>query len=360
MKQLKIALLALTAGLLAASCSEDDPTPTPNPEPTAYTDAVIINQGNMYGGLDGTLGTLDLTSWQYAGGVFQAVNNQSLGDSPQGGIRYGSKIYVPMYGDNLLWVLDAKTLTILAQVETNEPEGVTAGDGYVFVSNNDGYVSRLDTVSYTVDTRIAVGPNPASLVYSNGDVYVSISDGYNYTNGYADGFRVAVIDAKTATKQYDVTTGMNPGPIAADAQGNVFVVARGDYYTVMPKVQEIKNAATVAVDYAEGNLIACNGTLLYVLNTTTDWTTGTSTTTSKVYNTVTDEQVYADFFDAEHQPGVPVSIDVDRLTGNLYICSDNSSYGYAETGSVHVFSYDGTPVTTVAAGIHPCGVVFRY
>ena len=59
---------------------------------------------------------------------------------------------------------------------------------------------------------IQVGPNPACLVVAKNYLYASISDGYNYANGYANGKKVAKIDLKTFTKTKDIAVGMNPRP----------------------------------------------------------------------------------------------------------------------------------------------------
>lgn len=357
MKQLKLAAIALLASLAFTACSDDDETPAPIIDPV-YTNAYVINQGNYYGGVDGSIGVVGIDSLSYIDNVFYSVNGQSLGDSPQGAVKYGSKIYVPMYGSNLLWVLDAATLRIVAQVTTSAPEGVAAAAGSVFVTNNDGYVTRIDTVSYTVQSHVEVGPNPASITAYGDYVYASISDGYNYTNSYADGFRVAVLSATTGEKVKDIAVGMNPGPIVADDYGNVFVVNRGDYYTVMPSVTRIDATTGDTAIVASGQLIATDGTTLYVLNSTSDYTTGAVSTTSSAIDTRTGSVVSASLLGDDPQVGLPVSIDVDRVSGRLFICSDNSALGYAETGTLHIYTTAGTRVGSVATGIHPCGVVF--
>lgn len=362
MKHLKLAALALFALPVLVGCSDEDPAPAPVVEPP-YEGAFVINQGSYYNGIDGTIGTVDLSSLSYADDVFAAVNGQSLGDSPQGAVKYGSKLYVPMYGSNLLWVLDAASLRIVAQVTTTAPEGVTAAEGCVFVTNNDGYVSRIDTLDYTVKSRVAVGPNPAHITAHGGYVYASISDGFNYgnensANDYANGKRVAVIDAATGEKLRDINVGLNPGPIVADNAGNVFVVARGNYADVAAKVQKIAAGSEEVTDFAVGQLIATDGSTLYVLNSTANYVTGSVTTISKSFDTATGNVIDNDLLDAAHEPGMPVSIDVDTRAKRLYICSDNSATGYLDRGSLHVYTTEGNYVGTTATGIHPCGVVF--
>lgn len=358
LKHMKLALLALSATLLFTACSDDD-EPAKVIYTTTTSEAVVINQGNQYGGVAGTLSVLDLTSSTLTDGVFQAANGQSLGDTPENAVFHGSKLYVAMYGSNLVWVLDAATKKILQQVTTNEPEWIVANGAYVYVANNDGNVTRIDTASYETQS-IAVGPNPAGMAVSQGYLYVSISDGYNYSGGYANGKRVARVNISTFTKEGDIAVGMNPGKIEADGAGNVYVVCNGDYYTVMPKVYKISDNATATEAY-DGNQIAVNPQLgaLYVLNTTTDWTTGASTTTYAVYNNL-GEAMETNFDKNEDLPAAPTGIFVDNNTNHVYVTSDRSAFGYASQGDVYEFDAHGTLLHKYAAGIHPYAVAFRH
>lgn len=371
-KHLKLAALALLVAAGFASCSDDElSTPPVTPPARGEQGMYVINQGSQ-NTIDGSIGYLAAEGGNYVADLFSATNGQSLGDSPQGGVLYGSKVYVPMYGSNLLWVLDAATLRIVAQVRTNQPEGVCATNGYVFVSNNDGYVTRVDTATFTPSTPLAVGPNPAQLAATGGKVYVSVSDGYNYENGYVNGFKVAVIDAATFTKGTDIAVGMNPGPIAADRNGNVYVVCRGDYYTVMPKVMRISTAAGTATDFADGSLVAMRCAqqnsrdeaiedMLYVLDARTDYTTSTTTLKGRTYVAQTGEPV-GTFLDSEaggDLPANPVAIDVNPLTGDVYVSTDKTLYGYNQAGCVKVYSATGQHKQTYDVGVHPCGVIFR-
>ena len=89
------------------------------------------------------------------------------------------------------------------------------------MADNTGYVTRFDTLSWSKQASVAVGPNPAALAGANGLLYVSISDGYNSSGGYANGFRVVRLDPLTLQKRDEIKVGMNPGELCADANGTV-------------------------------------------------------------------------------------------------------------------------------------------
>lgn len=359
MKQLKLLAIGLMAALAFTACSDDDgPTFTTDPV-EQMSGAYVINQGNYYGGVDGTMDRLALTADStYTQSVFSAANGQSLGSSPQGAVVYGSRIYVPMYAENLVWVMDKTTARIVASIQTNEPEAVCAAEGYVFVSNNDGYVSRIDTLTLAIDSHEAVGPNPAQMCTTGGKVYVSISDGYNYGNGYAEGCRVAEIDALTGKKVKDIAVGVNPGPIAADADGRVFVVCRGNYADIASAVWAIQVGATEGSELAPASLIAVNGTTLYVINSVTDWGTNQTVVDFKTYDTTTGNLRADDFLAGQPKAPAPQAININPQNGDIYVCSDRSSAEYDKPGLLYIYKADGTHLKTFATGIHPMGVVW--
>lgn len=357
-KHLQLAACALLIFVGLIACDDDEETiKTSTYETTTVDCAYVVNQGNYYSGVAGTLDRLDLEAGTVTSGVFYSANNQSLGDTPQQAIVYGSKIYVPVYASNLVWVLDAYSLEILAQVSSASPEAVCGEGAYVFISNNDGYVTRMDTLTFSATEQLAVGPNPCHMTAANSKVYVSISDGYNYTNGYADGKKVVAIDAESFTIAQTFSVGTNPGPIVADEEGNVYVVARGDYYLELPLVQKISTDGTVT-DFADGSLLAYHDDTLYVVDYTADYVSNTCEVSAAAYSTTSATLLSNWELDADHLPLMPNAIDVNPVTGDLYICSDNSPYGYSENGYVFVYTAEGAYQTTYDVGIHPYGVVF--
>ena len=255
MKKFLLALIApLALGFTA--CTEDE-----NPDFCIYPVAqpriaYVLNQGNMLG-IDGTMDIMSLVDSTYVSNAFADINGQSLGDSPQAGIIYGSKLYVAMYGSNLVWVLDRQTLRALGSIPTKEPEGICASEGSIYVSNNDGFVSRIDTTQLKVTGQISVGPNPQHMLAVGRKVYVSISDGWNSDNNYKDGFRVVELDGLRFEKMAEYTVGMNPGPLAADAMGQIYVACRGNYGDIAPKVWRIQGDQ--ASEFCDGSDVEVYG-----------------------------------------------------------------------------------------------------
>lgn len=374
-KHIKFAALALLLSAGFAACSDSNEEPAPNPDPVVpvrgEAGMYIINQGNQTDKLPSTIDFLSVDGTANVSSLFQTTNNQALGSTAQKPIIYGSKVYIPMFDNNLVWVADANTLKIVAKIETNAPEAVCGSEGYVFINNNDGYVTRVDTTNFAA-SQIEVGPNPASLGITayEGKVYVSISDGYNYPS-YDNGKKVAVIDAKTFTKEQEIPVGLNPGQITTDAYGNVFVVCMGNYGDVLPEVWKIAHASGVASKFCDGSFIATRGAqnrgsraqaaedALYVINSVTDWTTYVTTLTSTVYSTITGAVAIESFLPSDNLPAAITAIDINPSTGDVYVCSDAAQYDYSSPGYINVYNANGTFLRRLSAGVHPYGVVFK-
>ncbi len=258
-----------------------------------------------------------------------------------------------------MWVLDRQTLSIKAMVQTNEPEGICAAEGAVFVSNNDGYVSRIDTTTFSVTDHVAVGPNPAQMVAVGKYVYVSISDGYNSNNQYANGFKVAKIDAQSCEVTSQIAVGMNPGPLCADNQGNVYVVARGNYGDIAPAVWKI-HTNDAAFYFCEGSDVACNGSTLYVLNNYTNWYANpvVSILTYAAYDVADGSCITDKLLEGQPQPEAPTFIRVNPRDGNVYVGSNASSNDYTSPGYLYRYDVDGKFVAKYNAGVAPCSIIF--
>lgn len=368
LKQLKFAAIALLVAVGFTACSEDDPAPNLAPlrgEAGMY----VINQGNQSAKVNGTLDFIAQNGTK-TDSVFFKANGLVIGNEPQKPIIYGSKMYVPVHADNLVWVLDANTATVIASVQTSQPEAVCASNGHVYISNFDGFVTRIDTTTYTKSAPLAVGPNPYGMAAANGKVYVACSDAYGEGNKNS---AIAVIDEATFSKVKSITNKnvKNPWEMAADNSGNVYVTTP---YTAN-KVWKIDANDNVSA-LCDGTYIATNTQnrtsratgkqdLLYVIHAVTDWNAKPATTTvsSSVYNAATGAQLSNNFLqtpaNTTEYTFAPICMDVNPANGDIYVCSDNGSNGYAKPGYINVYTSNGAFSKRIATGIHPYGVIFK-
>lgn len=374
LKQLKFAAIALLVAVGFTACSDDEPTPAPAPLRFG-AGMYVINQGNQSSKVNGTLDFIAQNGTK-TDSVFFKANGQLIGDNPQKPIIYGSKMYVPVYESNRVWVLDANTATVIASVQTNQPEAVCASNGHVYISNYDGFVTRIDTTTYTKSAPLAVGPNPYGMAAANGKVYVACSDANNYGAGYANS-AIAVIDEATFSKVKSLTNEgiKDPWDMVADNSGNVYftTIAFGTTNKVW-KIDANDNVSALC----DGTYIATNSQnrtsratgkqdLLYVINVVTDKVTYAITSiSSSVYNAATGAQVSNNFLqtpaNTTEYAFFPICMDVNPTNGDIYVCSDNGSGSYASystPGYINVYTSNGAFSKRIATGIHPYGVIFK-
>ena len=99
-------LVAVTA--LFTACDNDDNKPRKRIQ--FYSEgAFIVNSGNMYNKIDGSLTAIDYKTNQATQQVFKTANGVSLGNTPNDGLIYGSKIYVAVDQENTVEVIDKTT-----------------------------------------------------------------------------------------------------------------------------------------------------------------------------------------------------------------------------------------------------------
>ena len=213
------------------ACDNNNETPQPSPVTSAGNCPLVLNQGNFYDHIASSIGMIDNSSQTFTDSLFFKANQILPGNTLQDGIAYGSNLYVIAY---VLFVLDRHTLQLKRQLTVNAPRDIIADNGYVYISNYDGYVTRMDTLMNQSVVQLPVGPNPEEMTIANNTLYVTISDGMNYANNYNDGKQVAKINTTSFTIEKFIPVGINPTRIASDKYGNVFVISMGDYYTLPP------------------------------------------------------------------------------------------------------------------------------
>lgn len=349
---------------------EDNPYIPPTSEDVTLPEGqtcFVVTQGSQGYGISGEIDGLNTVKHTSASDLFFKKNQVGLGETPQAPVRYGSRIYVPVFESNCVWVLDAATLRAEKQIATNAPEAVCGGEGYVVVANNDGFVTRIDTLDLSVSEPLAVGPNPAGVAITRGKAYVSISDGYNWANNYANGKQVVAVDVKNWTKAATYSVPLNPGAVEADEAGRVYVLCRGNYGDVPMTVERLTDdLSSETLVTGASLLMKMNKSVLWFLDTVTDWTTNVSETKLYTLDCLTDRvserallPADEDAEDAAWFPVSPTFLEVNPRSGALFIGSLQSAYGYANPGFVYEYNSEGLFQFRYSVGVMPFGMVFK-
>jgi YVTN family beta-propeller protein len=349
MKQLKLNYFFISAGLCLtlASCHKDNNSPV-NTTPVS-TGLFVLNQGGFQGN-NSTLSVYDYATKAVVADKFSAVNGRGLGDTGNDIETYGSKTYIVVNVSSNLEVINTKTAKSIVKIPffTNttarQPRNIVFYKGNAFVSVYDGKVDVIDTNSLAVTKSIAVGANPEQMAISNGKLYVANSGGLQLTFSNT----VSVIDLGTLTVIKTVTVGTNPLAVAADAYGEVYVTAQGDYLPqgVQPSITVINTATDVAAapvttSLSYGSPFVISGDFAYYV---------AGDNKIKVYNVKTKTLTSASFITDNTAVQIPYAITVDDASGEVFV---GDAVNYSSNGNVYAFDKNGKLEYSFKVGINP-------
>ena len=194
------------------SCSDDDNKG--RREPVTVTDGVfILNQGNFYSKIDGSLDYLNYSTNIITRDAFKRMNGRSLGGTPNDAIIVGGKMYVAVADENRVEILDVKTLKAATPVRIKSPRALVADNRFVYVTSYAGTVSKIDaSTGKIVATSVKIGANLEGITILNGRLYVCNA----YNPDYTYNTNVVKLSASDLSKQTDITVAANPNRILND------------------------------------------------------------------------------------------------------------------------------------------------
>lgn len=333
-----------------ASCKKD---PTPEAVPDNLKNGMLVLNEGLF-----QLNNSSLTWFDFSTGIgnsdfFTQKAGRLLGDTGNDMQRYGGKIYIVVNVSSTIEVLDAFTGNSVKQISMTsggtdkQPRNIAFYGSKAFISCFDGYVDVLDTASLEIVQRIPVGLNPESMTISGQKLFVSNSGGLNAP---AMDSTVSVIDVLALSEIAKIEVGKNPGSIVTDHEGDVYVIARGDYGYIPSRMRKI-NVSTLSVANAftfEASGIERMGDKLLI--------SYSSSGTSKValFNATTDVIENTSFLDLAN---------VQTLAGLQYRPSTQQicvldAMGYTNTGYIRLFSSAGSYMTSYHVGLNPNSILF--
>ena len=226
---------------------------------------LTLNEG-LFQQNNATLTWYDLQSHQAFHHVFESKTGVGLGDTGNDLAIYGDKIYVVINNSHILHVLHRRTGKLIKHVSlTNNnsgssPRQIAFHESYAYISAFDGSVFKLDTTSINIQQIGQAGINPDGIIVYQDRLFVSNSGGLTSEGDST----ISVFQLPQLTEISRITVGRNPGKMVFDNAGNLFVVARGNYTTIPPKLVkvdlnslEIMSSNTMDV----GGVVFANGKL---------------------------------------------------------------------------------------------------
>lgn len=345
---LPVLLIAIVVG-----CKKDKTKEEPAAPAQLQNGLLVLNEG-LFNHNNSGLSWINLSDHSVGNQFFEEKTSRGLGDTGNDLKRYGGKIYIVVSVSSTVEILDAKTGLSLRQIGMSEngtpkqPRSIAFYGTKAYVSCYDGFVDVIDTASLQITQRIAVGSNPEGLAVSNGKLYVANSGGLNYPNVDST---LSVIDLSTHQELQRIVVGKNPGAVCADAQGDIYVISRGNYSTIpsrMHRINTITDTKENSFSFDASGISRMNN---YLLISYYDQTSSNSSIA--LFDATTEQIIQATYIYTGSMTtlyGVSYAPETDKI----YCCDAN---GYTNTGFVHVYTSGGQFERTYNVGLNPSKVL---
>lgn len=359
---LTVAALGLLFLLPVVSCDDDNPNPVIPPDltPIETTGAYILNNG-VFGNNNSSVSYYDTELKRVRSTMFYAANSRGLGDTAQDILVYGGKTYIAVFNSNRIEVVDTWSMESIATIspvseeddntETPQyPRTLIAQDNYVYASLYDGYVCRIDTTSLILDKEVAVGRNPEYMAISGNQLFVANSGGMDHPD-YDN--RVSVINLLRFSHDRDIEVEINPSRVVSDSSGDVYVISLGNYEDIPNTFQRIagRNDAPEVIEDMRATLMTIHNDTIYAIHHPIDG----STIEYIQYDALKETVITRSFLTDGSMIQSPNCIDVDPITGNIYI---GDALDYVTTGTMYVFSPEGELIDSFNTDISPIRTSF--
>lgn len=345
-------LCGLTVTVGFSSCEDDDDEWNWKDAGSAVemsrTRAFILNEGS-YGMNNAHINYFDWkTDELNKNDIFLAQNGQQIGDTGQDMIEYNGFIYLVVFNSNYIAKLNGVgkeigRVSFADKTELGQVRYITANDGFLYVTSYGGYVSKINANTLEIVGSVKVGNNPEQIIESDGYIYC-VNSGWGYDN------RLSVINEKTFTLVENVTIMENPESIV-ETDGYIVIQGYGGAYPDYTYPVDIYNPKTkTCTNIGTGTAITAEDGILYVVNTTTDYSTTPYSGKTEVwsYNLKTGKKTENVLqLPNEIKNGCAYGISINEETNHVYVLGTNFIWG---DGNVYHFDNKGNYIGSFTSG----------
>lgn len=338
--------------LLVTSCKKDPIVPV---LPDGMKNGMLVLCEGLFQHNNASVSWVDFSTAESYNQFFLNKTGRELGDTGNDMLRYGAKIYIVTSVSSTLEILRASDFASLKQVnmmngsQSKQPRSIAGYGSKVYITCFDGYVDVLDTLSMQLVSRIQVGANPEGLTVANGKLYVANSGGLSYPDMDST---LSVIDLSSGIELSKITVGLNPGAVIADAQGDVYVICRGNYGTVPFKLVRV-NSQTDQVDQIisqQFSSFAKMGDKLLL-----GWQDPSSSGNAvALFDPLSETILNPNYLNTDEVQTL-YGIAYNSITNQIYI---SDAGNYTSSGFIRVYKTDGSLVQSYQVGLIPSKIVF--
>jgi len=334
------------------SCKKDVIEPT---VPTTLSAGFLVLNEGLFQQNNSSLSWVDTQASSVNLDFFLSKNNRLLGDTGNDMQVYGGKIYVVVNGSSTIEVLEKSTGKSIKQINmfvgnvAKSPRSIAFSGSRAFISCYDGFVDILDTVSLTIVQRIQVGSNPEGLAVSNGKLFVANSGGLNFPNVDST---LSVIDLTSYQEIQKITVGKNPGSVLVDQEGDVYVIARGNYGSNPSRMVRVNSISLTVEEQFPFDAMGISKMNSQFLISFYNYTTQSSAV--RLFDPLSETLINSNFLN---------TADIQTLYGVYYNSFNDKIYcldamNYTNTGYVRKYSSQGVYETSYHVGLNPSKIIF--
>ena len=366
--------LALTALSMIFACSDSNETIEPTTPPTAPNESLepstpVAKRGayvlcnGYYNENNSAISYIDLNEGTVTLDMYSASNGERLGDSGQDFIVYGSKTYCTVSGSSKMVIMDknCRVLRPFPILDNNgnpaTPRHMVAHNGKVYITAYDGTVSRLDTTTMAIESKLRLGSIPEAITVANDKLYINMS-------GYGEGNIVAVVDIETFNIQNELEVVLNPYTTCFTGQdGYVYTISNGNYAGdpskpeakwIYSTLQRIDPATDQVTSVCPATFASYYNNDMYIIYSEYYLPETLKCVKYNLENQTETSLIDIDQFKDDDGNICSNSITVDPVTGDIYVCCTP----YQQNGVVKVFDNNGAYKTEYTVGYCPSKVIF--
>ena len=348
-------LCSLILGMSFTACSDDDDDDNPIIDPVDYP-AYILNEGAW----EANNANISRFFPSYKGidsDYYQQVNGKLMGDLANAMIEEDNNIYVVIGGSKYVARLD---FNCVEQARYSFPEGegeprcIDVEDGYVYVTQHGGQVSKLDAQTLKLVSTFKGGDNLEGIVEKDGKLYVA-----NAWKGVYDfNKELLVINAETMTKTGSIDVVLNPVQVQ-EIDDKIYVISQGNYEDVQAVLQVIDTKAgtsKVIVKDVDKITEGHNG-LIYGVRSTydADWNTINSFFTYNPKKGTVNETSFLQDAPSSISSTAIYLLEVGGYADFIYIGISD----YVTNGTIYQFDASGKLLQSFdSGGINPNAMIF--
>ena len=347
-------LCSLILGISFTACSDDDEDKLII-DPEDYP-AYILNEG-IWGSNNANISRFFPSYKGIDSDYYQQVNGKLMGDLANAMIEEDNNIYVVIGGSKYVARLD---LNCVEQARYSFPEGegeprcIDVEDGYVYVTQHGGQVSKLDAQTLKLVSTFKGGDNLEGIVEKDGKLYVA-----NAWKGVYDfNKELLVINAETMTKTGSIDVVLNPVQVQ-EIDDKIYVISQGNYEDVQAVLQVIDTKAgtsKVIVKDVDKITEGHNG-LIYGVRSTydADWNTINSFFTYNPKKGTVSETSFLQDAPSSISSTAIYLLEVGGYADFIYIGISD----YVTNGTIYQFDASGKLLQSFdSGGINPNAMIF--